>query len=202
MKTNVVRKLVSWSYYPAMLVLIGVVAGLGWAAQSKERIPEQMLLLLLTVAGAAGGVLVLAAACESLSRETTSRPLPETTPKAAVPALPGGGLAREPERELAEMAMLAWRIHRGAESAPGPSQLMLQLASRLLEVLKGCEVEIVSWADKTVEAGNRVEILERVEGEQDRVVAEYEPEVRVHGRLVRKAVVSVGKGGPSPNSSC
>ena len=99
---------------------------------------------------------------------------------------------------LAELALLAWRIRQRVDQAPDTHRSIVRNAHRLLDVLKSLGVEIISYAGRKLDAGSRVQILEAVPGEENRVLEESEPEIQIHGRIVRQALVTVGRGHVPP----
>lgn len=105
-------------------------------------------------------------------------------------------------KELAEIAVLAWKIQKRAEKEPNPPKPILRNAGRIIELLSHFKLEVISYAGQKIDMGSRVEVMEAVEDEEEnRVLAEHEPEIQVDGRLVRKAILSVGKGKTPPASA-
>lgn len=122
----------------------------------------------------------------STSPPTTATAAPQT-------ALPG--LPTELEKALAEIAVLAWKIDKRAQKEANPSKAIIRNASQIIELLVQQKVEFVSYEGRRVLLGSKVNVMEAIEGvEEDKVIAEHEPEVQVNGRLARKALLSVGKG--------
>lgn len=118
---------------------------------------------------------------------------PTTATAAQQTALPG--LPTELEKALAEIAVLAWKIDKRAQKEANPSKAIIRNASQIIELLAQQKVEFVSYEGRRVLLGSKVNVMEAIEGvEEDKVIAEHEPEVQVNGRLARKALLSVGKG--------
>ena len=99
------------------------------------------------------------------------------------------------EKVLAEIAVLAWKIDKRAQKESSPPKPIIRNATRIIEMLGEHKVEIVSYLGRKIDMGSRVIVQDTVEGvEEDKVVAEYEPEIQVNGKLALKALLSVGKG--------
>jgi len=98
-------------------------------------------------------------------------------------------------KPLAEAAVLAWKIQRRAEKEGGIPRPISRNAEGILDWLKQAKVEVVSYMGRKIDVGSRVTVQEAVEGEEeDKVIAEHEPEIQVDGRLARRALLTVGKG--------
>ena len=98
---------------------------------------------------------------------------------------------------LAEIAVLAWRVVKRAEKQPEANRVILRNSSKILDHLATLGVSIVSYTGKRIDVGSNVQILDAVEGEYNRVTEESDPEIQVNGRLVRRAIVTVGRGTPA-----
>ena len=99
------------------------------------------------------------------------------------------------EKTLAVIALLAWKIDKRAQKEASPPKPIIRNATRIIEMLGEHKVEIVSYLGRKIDMGSRVIVQDTVEGvEEDKVVAEYEPEIQVNGKLALKALLAVGKG--------
>ena len=96
--------------------------------------------------------------------------------------------------DLAAIAIHAWKIGKRAERDGNIPRPVGRNAEQILSILERAGVEVISYASRKVDAGAKVQILEAVNGEEDLVIEEHEPEVQVSGVLVHEAVVSIGKG--------
>ena len=137
-----------------------------------------------------GGFLIVWAA---LQEPPAPSPLLAAPPLA--PAAPTDGVPPHLEKALAEIAVLAWKINKRAQKEPTPPKPIVRNATRIMEMLGEHKVELVSYEGRKIDMGARVEVQEAVDGEEeDKVLAEHEPEIQVNGKLIRKALVTVGKG--------
>ena len=126
---------------------------------------------------------------------------PVTSPPAPVAAPRVEAKEKNHDQELAEIAVLAWKIHKRAEKEPNPPKPILRNSTRIIELLGQFKVEILSYEGRKINMGSRVEVQEAVEGvEEHKVIAEHEPEIQVGGKLVLKALLTVGKGLSDVNS--
>lgn len=142
-------------------------------------------LAVLAVAGA-GTVLTLYGVNETQD-SLLQTPVPEPASTPEIPA--------HLESMLAEITLLAWRISKRAQKEAGIPRPIVRNADRIIEALAEQKVETVSYEGRRIDIGSRVKILDVIEGEEvDRVVVQHEPEIQVNGKLVHKALVSVGKG--------
>lgn len=107
---------------------------------------------------------------------------------------PSPSTAADPGEALAEIAVLAWRIKKRAELEPETQRVILRNAGKILDALSGAGVQVVSYLGRKLDVGSNVEILDAVAGEYNRVIEESDPQVQIHGRLARRAIVTVGNG--------
>jgi hypothetical protein len=122
-------------------------------------------------------------------------PSPEPSPAPAdSAAAPAASEVREPEGRLVEIALLAWRMQKRLAGQPELSRPLVRNTEKILELLRELDVEVISYAGRKLDLGSRVNVLEWVEGEENRVVEEHEPQIQIRGRLVRQALVTAGKG--------
>jgi hypothetical protein len=145
---------------------------------------------LMVLAGlAVGGGLVIRSLCEG---QQSPAPLPVSAPPtdaAATDVIPA-----HLEKGLAEIAVLAWKIDQRAQKEPNPPKAILRNATRIIEMLGEQKVELVSYEGRRVFMGSDVDVLDAVEDdEEDKVVEQHEPEIQISGRLVRRALLTVGK---------
>jgi hypothetical protein len=99
-------------------------------------------------------------------------------------------------KDLAAIAVHAWRIVKRSERDSGIPRPVGRNAEQILAILQGAGVEIISYLGRKADGGAKVEILEAIDGEENVVIEEHEPEVQAAGALVHRAVVSIGKGLP------
>ena len=106
------------------------------------------------------------------------------------------------EKTLAEIAVLAWKIDKRAQKEASPPKPIIRNATRIIEMLGEHEVAMVSYEGRRIFDGSDVDVLETVEDvEEDQVVEQHEPEIQIRGKLVRKALLTVGKKKkPSPTT--
>ena len=128
---------------------------------------------------------LLAAAVTTNS--TPQSPVAPEPPKSAGPPT-------DLEKTLAEIAVLAWKIDKRAQKEASPPKPIIRNAARIIEMLGEHKVEIVSYEGRRVFDGSDVDVLEAVEDvEEDQVVEQHEPEIQLRGKLVRRALLTVGK---------
>lgn len=165
----------------AAIALIVIV----WGGYSPGNLPGALVLAGLVV----GGGLVMWSFCEE---EQPPAPLP------AVTAPPSSAQANEVpphlEKVLAEIAVLAWKIDKRAQKEPDLPKAIPRNVARILEILDEQNVEIVSYEGRRIFFGSDVNVLEAVEdAEEDKVVEQHEPEIQFNGKLLRRALLTVGK---------
>lgn len=147
---------------------------------------ETVLLLGVFLAG--GGITIRA----SLGDQNALPPAPPV-PVATV-VTPPVEVSSEFGKTLAEIAVLAWKIEKRAQKEPNPPKAILRNAARIIEVLGQHKVELVSYEGRRIFMGSDVDVLEAVEDvEEDKVVEQHEPEIQLNGKLVRRALLTVGK---------
>lgn len=147
---------------------------------------ETVLLLGFFLAG--GGLTIRA----SVGEQNVLPPVPPV-PVATV-VTPPGELASELGKTLAEIAVLAWKIDKRAQKETEPPKAILRNATRIIEMLGQHKVELVSYEGRRIYDGSNVNVLDAVEDvEEDKVVEQHEPEIQINGKLVRKALLTVGK---------
>lgn len=117
-----------------------------------------------------------------------------TWPTVATPSIASPSSLAEGDEALAEAALLAWKIARRAEKDPENQRVILRNAERIVEALNRCGVEVVSYRGRRIDAGSNVEVLDAVPGEYNRVIEESDPQVQRHGRLLHRAIVTIGNG--------
>lgn len=184
-----------WPFYLADAVLVILAARI--FLQAPGRI-ELWTVVFLVVALATGAFLSLA---PHLHEAGWAWRDPEAMPPAAGADPSSVSASSDPGEVLAEIATLTWRILRRAEKDPEANRVILRNAGKIIEALDRCGVEIVSYLGRRIDVGSNVQILDAVEGEYNRVLEESEPQVQRHGRLLRRAVVTIGKGEPSGKTS-
>ena len=99
-----------------------------------------------------------------------------------------------PDQRLVEIALLAWRIQKRAAGQPDGHRSVVRNAEKIVELLQTFGVEVVSYAGRKLDLGSRVNVLEWIEGEENRVCEEHEPQIQLRGRVAHQALVTAGKG--------
>lgn len=182
-----------WPRWPFYLADALVVAAAAHAFLRGRGANDLWAVLFLIVGLAAGAFLALLPHWwEVLAAGRSKEPLPAavgTTEFAEPPAT-----ARTEDESLAEIAVLAWRIKKRAEQEPEANRVILRNAGKILDALGAVGIEVVSHLGRKVDVGSNVEILDAVDGEYNRVFQESDPQVQRHGRLLRRAVVTIGNG--------
>ena len=168
----------------------------GWLTLRPETAPGPLrvaVVILCVLTAAVFGLLPVAR--EFALSQTAQPPLPEPSPAPAdSAAAPAASEVREPEARLVEIVLLAWRMQKRLAGQPELSRPLVRNTEKILELLRELDVEVISYAGRKLDLGSRVNVLEWVEGEENRVVEEHEPQVQIRGRLVRQALVTAGKG--------
>jgi|SRR5947207_2646070 len=164
----------------------------GWLALRPEAPGPWRIagVILCVLSAAAFGLLPVARefALPQAAKAPSSEPSPAPTESAPASEV------REPEARLVEIALLAWRMQKRLATQPEMSRSLVRNSEKILELLRELDVEVISYAGRKLDLGSRVNVLEWVEGEENRVVEEHEPQVQIRGRLVRQALVTAGKG--------
>ena len=175
-----------WPFYLADALLVGL------AAEAFLRLPDRAdswAVASLVVSFGVGAFLALLPHLAISWKLNPDLLPPRSTEEASV------ALAPSDQREmLADVALLTWRIKKRAERDPETHRMILRHADKVLATLAGSGVEIISYAGRKLDAGSNVQILDAVEGECNRVIEESDPQVQVQGRVLRRAMVTVGKG--------
>ena len=99
-----------------------------------------------------------------------------------------------PPDYLSEIAVTAWKISCRAERDPIVPRSIAFAAEKILELLSGGGVVVISHQGRRVDAGIRVRILDIVPGIEGTVIEEHEPEIQIDGKIIRQALVTVGSG--------
>lgn len=156
-----------------------------WSGHSLGILSGAMALAGLAV----GGGLVVWGFCEEPHTPANPPVSPPPTDTATTDVVPP-----HLEKVLAEIAVLAWKIDKRAQKEPNPPKAILRNATRIIEMLGEQKVELVSYEGRRVFMGSDVDVLDAVENdEEDKVVEQHEPEIQISGRLVRRALLTVGK---------
>lgn len=176
----------AWPFYTADLLLVA--AGTMALLQHPFTPLSTLIAVITFLVGAAAAII------PQLSRSSPAHSpfvAPSTPAPAEVPPAPS---AREGDDDLAEAAVLAWKILKRAEKDPETHKVIRRHAGRILEALARCGIELISYQGRKVDLGSNVQILDAIPGEYNRVLEESDPQVQRHGKLLRQAIVTIGNG--------
>lgn len=184
-----------WSCYAGDLSLLVLAGFLALHEDSQVRLWRALLIGVCVLVGAGIGLLPHLNDLRRLRSASVPDPSAEPAVEPVQPDLMLGGAQSGDNAALVEIALLAWRIQKRASRQPDQHPSILRNAGQILELLSKFGVEIVSYAGRKLDLGSRVNVLEWVEGEENRVIEEHEPQIQLRGRVVHQALVTAGRSG-------
>ncbi len=182
-----------WPKWPFYLADVLVVVGAARMFLQVTGHIDLLAVIFLMVTLSAGALLAVLPHLYEARQSAHDSSLPFSSEETPPP-----GAAPDQGDVLAEIATLAWRIRNRAEKDPEANRVILRNAGKIIDSLGRCGVEIVSYHGRRIYVGSNVEILDAVAGEYNRVLEESTPQVQQNGRLLRRAIVTIGNGVSTP----